>query len=62
HHALYIIRCNQDRFLYYLSVYLKSFKELFSFVAWEKCISQKRVQKYKLFSKHARVSTKKFEN
>ena len=24
-----IIRCNQDRFLYYLSVYVKSFKELF---------------------------------
>ena len=26
---IYIIRCNQDRFLYYLSVYVKSFKELF---------------------------------
>jgi len=48
--------------LYYLSVYVKSFKELFSLIAQEKCISQKRVQKYKLFSKHARVSTKKFEN
>ena len=27
-----IIRCNQDRFLYYLSVYVKSFKELFSYL------------------------------
>jgi len=27
--TLYIIRCNQNRFLYYLSVYVKSFKELF---------------------------------
>ena len=28
-HVYNIIRCNQDRFLYYLSVYVKSFKELF---------------------------------
>ena len=27
-----IIRCNQDRFLYYLSVYVKSFKELFLYL------------------------------
>ena len=27
--ALYIIRCKSNRFLYYLSVYVKSFKELF---------------------------------
>ena len=28
-HPLYIIRCKSNRFLYYLSVYVKSFKELF---------------------------------
>ena len=35
-------------FLYYFSVYVNLFKELFSFVA-NRCISEKRVQRYRLF-------------
>ena len=39
---------------------MKSFKELFSLVAQEKCISQKRVQKYKQFSIPPNIFKKKF--
>ncbi len=46
-HTLYIIMCTA-RFLYYFSVYVNLFKELFSFVAIRR-ISEKRVQRYRLF-------------
>ena len=36
------------RFLYYFSVYVNLFKELFLYVAC-RCISEKRVQRYGLF-------------
>ena len=36
------------RFLYYFSVYVNLFKELFLYVAC-RCISEKRVQRYRLF-------------
>ena len=38
----------QTRFLYYYSVYVNLFKELFLYVAC-RCISEKRVQRYRLF-------------
>ena len=45
--------------MYYLSVYVKSFKELFLYCFESYLISQKRVQKYKLFSKPPNISRKK---
>ena len=48
--------------MYYLSVYVKSFKELFLYFLYcfeSYLISQKRVQKYKLFSKLPNISRKK---
>ena len=42
-------------FLYYFSVYVNLFKELFSFVA-NRCISEKRVQRYRLFQYPPNIS------
>ena len=42
-------------FLYYFSVYVNLFKELFSFVA-NRCISEKRVQRYRLFQYSPNIS------
>jgi hypothetical protein len=42
-------------FLYYFSVYVNLFKELFSFVA-NRCISEKRVQRYRFFQYPPNIS------
>ena len=42
------------RFLYYFSVYVNLFKELFLFA--NRCISEKRVQRYRLFQYPPNIS------
>ncbi len=47
------------RFLYYFSVYVNLFKELFQFA--NRCISEKRVQRYRLFRYPPNISRIIFE-